>query len=127
MFTKSRIALATALAVSALSTTSAFAVPADAPGTKTPAASDHRSPDAREGAATAPAEDLRSPDARVPISEPLPSEPAVQPVVVETAPAGEAFDWTTAVIGAGGGLAIAVLAGTGIALGRRRQPRPTVG
>jgi hypothetical protein len=59
-----------------------------------------------------PADDRRGPDAR---------EPNAQPVVVEvTQPAGGGFDWTAAIIGMGAGLALAVLAGVGVAGGRRR-------
>jgi hypothetical protein len=64
---------------------------------------------------TPPADDQRSPDAREPVGA------LAQPVVVEvTDPHGSGFDWTAAIIGMAGGLALAVLAGVGVAGGRRR-------
>jgi hypothetical protein len=48
-------------------------------------------------------------------------------VVEVTDPAGAGFDWTAAIIGMGAGLALAVLAGVGVAGGRRRHVRPSVG
>ena len=63
--------------------------------------------------------DLRSPDAR---------EPFLRAVVVEVGdPVAPSFDWTSAIIGLAGGLALAVLAGTAVAGARRRQVRPSVG
>ena len=67
---------------------------------------------------TPPADDRRSPDAR----EPVGGQGVAQPVVVEvTDPDGGGFDWTAAIIGMAGGLALAVLAGVGVA-GSRRRP-----
>lgn len=67
--------------------------------------------------ATSPANDRRSPDARVPVGGSV----GAQPVVVEvTDPTGSGFDWVAAIIGMGAGLALAVLAGVGVAGGRRR-------
>jgi len=67
---------------------------------------------------TLPADDQRSPDAR----DPLGGQGVAQPVVVEvTDPDGGGFDWTAAIIGLAGGLALAVLAGVGVA-GSRRHP-----
>ena len=65
------------------------------------------------------ASDQRTPDAR---------EPFVRPVVVEIGdPAPGGFDWPAAIIGLAGGLALAVLAGVGVAGARRRPVRPSVG
>ena len=62
--------------------------------------------------------DLRSENAREPF--------VPQPVVVEVdEPIADGFDWTEAIIGMGAGLALAVLAGVGVAGGRRRHGRPT--
>ena len=67
---------------------------------------------------TAPADDQRSPDARAPVG----GQGVAQPVVVEvTNPDGGGFDWTAAIIGMAGGLALAVLAVVGVA-GSRRRP-----
>ena len=53
------------------------------------------------------------------------AEPSRQPVVVEVGnPVSTGFDWTAAIIGLAGGLAIAVLAGVGVARGRRRHGHP---
>jgi len=115
-------------------------------------APDQRSPDARTPsrriAAATVASDQRTPDAR---DAGAPSQPVV--VAVEgtagktavtrgggetpadatvgrtrarNAPVVTGFDWTAAVIGAGGALALAMLAGAGIALMRRRSPHPVV-
>jgi hypothetical protein len=71
---------------------------------------------------TPPAGDQRSPDAR----EPVGGQGVPQPVVVEvTDPSGSGFDWTAAIIGMAGGLALAVLAGVAVA-GSRRRPRTAV-
>ena len=65
-------------------------------------------------------DDQRSPDAR----EPVGGQGVAQPVVVEVPdPHGNGFDWIAAIIGMGAGLALAVLAGVGVAGGRRR---PTI-
>ena len=70
---------------------------------------------------TPPVDDQRSPDAR----EPVGGQGVAQPVVVEvTDPPGSGFDWTAAIIGMAGGLALAVLAGVGVA-GSRRRRRPS--
>ena len=67
---------------------------------------------------TPPADDQRSPDAR----EPVGGQGVAQPVVVEvTNPDGSGFDWTAAIIGMAGGLALTMLAGVGVA-GSRRRP-----
>lgn len=67
---------------------------------------------------TPPADDQRSPDTR----EPVGGHGVAQPVVVEvTDPDGSGFDWTAAIIGMAGGLALAVLAGVSVA-GSRRRP-----
>ena len=86
-------------------------------------APDPRSPDARvaarasrRGGCLGPAH----PDAR---DAGAPAQPVVVPV---DAPVTTGFDWTAAVIGAAGALAIAVIAGAGIALMRRRSPGPVV-
>jgi hypothetical protein len=56
---------------------------------------------------TPPADDQRSPDAR----EPVGGQGVAQPVAVEVIdPDGSGFDWTSAIIGLAGGLALAVLA-----------------
>jgi hypothetical protein len=114
MLTKSRITLATALATVALGTPPALATPsepADFRGEHAASLSD------RPAVSDSPAGDHRTPDA---------VEPFVRPVVVEideAVPAG--FDWTAAIIGMGAGLALAVLAGVGVAGGRRRHARPS--
>ncbi len=47
--------------------------------------------------------------------------PSAPPVVVEvTKPVSGGFDWTAAIIGMSAGLALAVLAGVGVAGGRHR-------
>jgi hypothetical protein len=62
--------------------------------------------------------DQRSPDA---------VEPFVRPVVVETGdPSSPGFDWTSAIIGIAGGLALAVLAGAAVGGGRPRRRARTV-
>lgn len=67
---------------------------------------------------TPPADDQRSADAR----EPVGGQGVAPPVVVEvTNPDGGGFDWTAAIIGVAGGLALTVLAGVAIA-GSRRRP-----
>ena len=87
-------------------------------------APDLRSPDAQAAseriAPATVAPDQRTPDARE-------AGAPAQPVVVAVdAPVTTGFDWTAAVIGAGGALAIAMIAGAGIALLRRRSPHPVV-
>jgi hypothetical protein len=142
MLTKSRTTLAAALAVAALGATPALAAPIDPVGSTTDARGEHAASlsersttvepaggtsDARgEHAASlsersttgANATDLRSADAR---------EPFVRPVVVEVGdPASGGFDWTAGIAGLAGGLALAILAGVGVAGARRRSFR-TVG
>jgi len=52
-------------------------------------------------------------------------EPFAGPVVVEAGnPVSTGLDWTAVIIGLAGGLAIAVLAGVGVAGGRRRHAQP---
>ena len=87
-------------------------------------APDQRSPDARTPneriALATVASDQRTPDARE-------AGAPAQPVIVAVdAPVTTGFDWTAAVIGVGGTLAIAMIAGAGIALMRRRSPHPVV-
>jgi hypothetical protein len=87
-------------------------------------APDQRSPDARAPgeriALATVASDQRTPDARE-------AGAPAQPVVVAVdAPVTTGFDWTAAVIGAGSTLAIAMIAGAGVALMRRRSPHPVV-
>jgi hypothetical protein len=141
MLTKSHLTIATALAVAAIAAPAATAMPADPvdaqdvrsyptladprtgppqgdlhAGTVTP--SDARGEHAAS-LADRPAEaDLRTPDA---------VEPFVRPVVVEVGEpvSSPGFDWTAAIIGIAGGLALAVLAAAAISGGRRRQGRPS--
>ena len=113
MLTTQRRTIAATIAALAFAAPSALASPADL-----------RTPDARDAGQRAEpsalAPDQRSPDARD-------SGAQAQPVIVEVdAPVATGFDWTAAVIGAGGALAIAVISGAGIALMRRRSPEPAV-
>jgi len=127
MLTKSRLTVATALAAAAIGAQPAYAGPVDPVDPRqqdmhasTVTRPDHSTADARGEHAVelsqqaSPQDDRRSPDARAPI--------APQPVVVEVDdPASPGFDWTAAIIGLGAGLALAVLAGVGVA-GSRRRP-----
>ena len=130
MLTKSRTTLATALAVAALGATPAYGVTIDARGEHAASLSQTQSSggttsDARgEHAASlsqpsgSVAQDQRTADAR---------EQFVRPVVVEVGtPDSGGFDWTAGIAGLAGGLAIAILAGVGVA-GARRRPFRTVG
>jgi hypothetical protein len=78
------------------------------------------------GTASAPRQDLRSPDARDAAQPPakLPGAHVTLPPVHSTSvvhvAAGDGFDWTDAVIGAGGAFAgLALVGGTGAILRRR--------
>ena len=131
MFSSTRSTLAIAFAATILGASPALAMPADdlrgenaasrsatltQPGTH----SDLRGENAIgvSDPGTPPADDQRSPDAR----EPVGGQGVAQPFVVEvTSPDGGGFDWTAAIIGMAGGLALAVLAGVGVA-GSRRRP-----
>ena len=131
MFRNTRSTLAIATAATILGASPALAMPADdlrgenaaarsATLTQPGGQSDLRGENAIgvSDPATPPADDQRSPDAR----EPVGGQGVAQPVVVEvTDPAGNGFDWTAAIIGMAGGLALAVLAGVGVA-GSRRRP-----
>jgi hypothetical protein len=140
MRSKKRLTIATAVAVAALAAAPPLAIadwnvegspPNDVSGNATSqpgtgAGSDSSASDVRgEHAAslsqtssgTAP--DQRSPDAR---------DQFVRPVVVEVGePVADGFDWTSALAGVAGGLALALLAGVAVAAARRRQVRPSVG
>ena len=131
MFSNTRSTLAIAIAATILGASPALAMPADdlrgenaaalsATLTQPVGHSDLRGENAIgvSDPGTPPADDQRSPDAR----EPVGGQGVAQPVVVEvTDPAGSGFDWTAAIIGMAGGLALAVLAGVGVA-GNRRRP-----
>ena len=133
MFSNTRSTLAIAFAATILGASPALAVPGggDLRGENAaarsailtlPAAhSDLRGENAAgmSDPVTPPANDRRSPDAR----EPDGGQGVAQPVVVEvTDPDGTSgFDWTAAIIGMVGGLALAVLAGVSVA-GSRRRP-----
>ena len=131
MLSKTRSVVAVALAATAFTPAPALAASTDLRGesaaslsTHTPGAiaqNDLRGENAAARSDTSPAQDLRTADARQPVDQPT------QPVVVEvTNPADAGFDWTAAIIGMGAGLALAVLAGVGVAGGRRRHVRPSV-
>jgi hypothetical protein len=132
MFSSTRSTLAIAFAATILGAAPALAVPAGGdlrgenaatrtatltqPGTY----SDRRGENAVgvSEPGTPPAGDQRSPDAR----EPVGGQGVVQPVAVEViGPDGSGFDWIAAIIGLAAGLALAVLAGVGVA-GSRRRP-----
>lgn len=126
MLTKSRLIVVTALVTAALGAPPAFAGPIDPADARqqdmhasTVQRPDRSTADARgEHAASlsqaSPQDDQRTPDTRVPVT--------AQPVVVEVSdPVNAGFDWTAAIIGLGAGLALAVLAGVGVA-GSRRRP-----
>ena len=133
MFGNTRSTLAIAFAAMILGASPALAAPGgdDLRGENAAALSEHAVAQTATGAdlrgenaigvadpGTPPADDQRSPDAR----EPVGGQGVAQPVVVEvTDPAGSGFDWTAAIIGMAGGLALAVLAGVGVA-GSRRRP-----
>jgi hypothetical protein len=132
MLTKSRSTLATALTVAAIGAVPAPAIadwnvqgspPHDGgqsavspSGSISDARGENAASQSQTSGAVAP--DQRTADAR---------EPFVRPVVVEIGdPAPGGFDWTAGIVGIAGGLAIAVLAGVGVAGARRRPVRPTV-
>ena len=139
MLTKSRNTLATALAVAMLGTAPALAAPIDSTtdvrgehaaslpehsttvkpaGGTSDARGEHAASLSEGSTSAAIAPDQRSADAR---------EPFVRPVVVEVGdPASGGFDWTAGIAGLAGGLAIAILAGVGVA-GVRRRPFRTAG
>lgn len=116
MLTKSRLILATALAAMAFVVPPALA----APGSTIDDARGEHAASLSNGAVSSSAwSDPRSPDAR---------DPFVRPVVVEVdEPVSAGFDWTAAIIGLGAGLALAVLAGVGVAGARRRPIRTSIG
>jgi hypothetical protein len=133
MLTKSRLTLATTLVTVALGASPALAMPAG------PDAADARQQDmyastvernsthdARgEHAASLSDTPAASESPRVDLRDAAAREPFVQPVVVEVdEPISTGFDWTAAIIGIGAGLALAVLAGVGVAGSRRRHARP---
>jgi hypothetical protein len=113
--------ITTALVVAAaVPVPAALAGPADPP--KLPIAQDLRSPDARP--APAAIQDLRSPDARdAADGRGTFSAPEVAVVkVTEPSPPSSGLDWGDAGIGAGGMLALTLLAsGATLAITRRRQ------
>jgi hypothetical protein len=134
MLTTPSCIIAATFAALTLTATPALALPPDPPAAQTrdlaagtgplTLAPDQRSPDARVNverlAPATIAQDQRSADARD-------AGGSARPIVVTTAaPADAGFDWDAAVIGAAGALAIAVIAGAGIALLRRRSPQPVV-
>jgi hypothetical protein len=145
MLTKSHLTIATALAVAAIAAPAATAMPADStagaskdlPAYATPG--DPRQADMHASTVTKPDDrnDARGEHAASLASDPAPSdsrggdrrtpdavEPFVRPVVVEVGePDSPGFDWTSAIIGIAGGLALAVLAGAAVSGGRRRHPR----
>jgi hypothetical protein len=132
MFSSTRSTLAIAFAATILGAAPALAVPAgdDLRGENTATRSatliqprgnsDLRGENALgvSDLGTPPADDQRSPDAR----EPVGGQGVAQPVAVEVIdPDGSGFDWVAAIIGLAAGLALAVLAGVGVA-GSRRRP-----
>jgi hypothetical protein len=136
MLTKSRLILTTALAVVALAAPPAFAGPVD-PGTSggttdsrqldmhaSTVKPDRTTSDARGEHAASLSDATAGSGAGSDLRTEAAAEPFAGPVVVEVGdPVSAGFDWRAAIIGLAGGLAIAVLAGVGVAGGRRRQPR----
>ncbi len=131
MLSKSRITLAAVLATAALGSSSSLALAADSqdlrgehaaaladgPAVSTSVQGEYAA-SLSDGTAVSdsPTGDFRS-EAAV--------EPFAGPVVVEVGnPVSTGFDWSAAIIGLAGGLAIAVLAGVGVAGGRRRHAQP---
>ncbi len=116
MPSKTRRTLAVALAAASLAAapTSAFA---------TASTGDLRGENAASQSLTAPATgDLRGESAASQsVTGTGVGAPSAPPVVVEvTKPVSGGFDWTAAIIGMSAGLALAVLAGVGVAGGRHR-------
>ncbi len=88
-----------------------------------PATGDLRGENAASHSVTAPATgDLRGESAASQsVTGTGVGAPSAPPVVVEvTKPVSGGFDWTAAIIGMSAGLALAVLAGVGVAGGRHR-------
>jgi hypothetical protein len=112
MLIRSHLMIATALAIVAIAAPAATAMAERTDGTIADARAEHAAALA-DAPAVVEGGDQRSPDA---------VEPFVRPVVVNTeAPASTGFDWTSAIIGIAGGLALAVLAGAAVSGGRPRQ------
>ena len=103
-----RIALI-ALAVAALAAPSALALPNDP-------TRDARGEYSASLPSTVP-DDLRTENTK----EPAP------PVVVEVDRLGSGFDWSAAIIGAAGGLAIVLIGGAAVSAARHRPARPRLG
>jgi hypothetical protein len=119
MFFK-RIITTAVVVAAAVPVSAALARPADPP--KLPIAQDMRSPDARPAPATI--QDVRSPDARdAAAGRGTFSAPEVAIVkVTEPSRPSSGLDWGDASIGAGGMLALTLLAsGATLAITRRRQ------
>jgi hypothetical protein len=122
MLTKSRLSIAAVLAAAAIAAPAATAMPADVTaggenatvaGTIDDARGEHAASLSHPRSVGGVAGDQRSPDAVAPF---------VRPVVVETGePSSPGFDWTSAIIGIAGGLALAVLAGAAVTGGRVRH------
>lgn len=139
MLSKSRITLAAVLATAALGSASSLALAAEADdvrGEHAAALADGPVsivPTGVQGEyaasladGTAVSERPSSPDSRKgDFRSEAAIEPNARPVVVEVGnPVSTGFDWTAAIIGLAGGLAITVLAGVGVARGRRRHGHP---
>jgi hypothetical protein len=112
------LAAATATMLIAVAAPAAMAQPVDL-----------RSPDAQDAAAAVqPAQDLRSPDAQdfAAGRQIVASTPVQVAQAPSEAPAPSGFDWGDAALGAGGALAVALLAvGGTVALMRRRRVTST--
>lgn len=140
MLSKSRITLAAALATAALGSSPSLTLAADPEDLRSehaaaladsPAVSIGPTGVQGEHAAslsdgTAVSENPSIPDSRKgDFRGEAAAEPYARPVVVEVGnPVSTGFDWTAAIIGLGGGLAIAVLAGVGVTRLRRRHAQP---
>ena len=110
-------------AVIVTAATVALAIPAAAAAMP----QDFRSPDARDAAVSPaqPWQDLRSPDALDSARGVSPGASVATPIAV-TRSAGDGFDWGDAGVGAGGALAVVLLAGGGMLLvGQRRESGPS--
>jgi hypothetical protein len=133
MFTTPSRIIATTFAALALATPPALALLADPVAAQTrdlasgtgplTLGPDQRSPDSRVNDELLPpttvAQDQRSADAR--------DAGSARPIVVAVdAPVTTGFDWSAALIGAAGALAIAMIVGAGVALLRRRSPQPVL-
>jgi hypothetical protein len=134
MLSKSRITLAAVLATAALSSSPSLALaadPEDIRGEHAAALAD--SPAVSIGPAGVQGEYAASLSDGTAVSESPKGdlrgeaavEPFARPVVVEVAnPVSTGFDWSAAIIGLAGGLAIAILAGVGVTRLRRRHAQP---